>query len=570
MDPKDTKFKEMRILICELVDGTITPERKAELNQILATDPDAVNHYVDFLDIQVLIKSNMSNIEDDFSTPLYSDEIQELAELWRQLAKEERSAPEVDLPKEQPPRELIQKVIYPPREKRNVSKFGIIFLAMNAAAILFFFLFLRFAPSTQSVEVATLTDSIDAKWSGDSTSLDKGVRMVTGNKPLQLREGYAELRFDNQTRVTLEGPAEFQLLADDQLKLIYGRLYAVVPAEAIGFTVKTPSAQIVDLGTEFGVDCSLHSDTSLHVMKGKTVLIAGSKSNKVSIEVQKGVAKKVLAVTQTVSDIPCNDRLFAREISSASRLVWRGETEVSLADIVGGGNGFGTGQLNYGIMIETGKLSTEPLFIGNYNIHYEVPRSVFRSVSVCAAVDGIFVPDSGFGKVVVSSQGHTFDACPDTTATWCVPIINGAQYKPDSDAPFQINGQSYGTREKPGLFLHANIGITYDLNVIRSQIPADKILARFSSIASSLDTAAFGTPGLVDIWILVDGQVRFSKTDMGPSEFLDLDIPLSQEDRFLSLVVTDGVNDRSVGQGYKDGFDWILFGTPELVIESFR
>ena len=102
MEPKDAKFEEMRILICELVDGTITPDRRIKLNQILANDPEAVNHYIDFLDIQVLIKSNMSNIEKDFSAPLCSDELQELAELWRQLAKEERSAPEVKIAEGKP------------------------------------------------------------------------------------------------------------------------------------------------------------------------------------------------------------------------------------------------------------------------------------------------------------------------------------------------------------------------------------------------------------------------------------------------------------------------------------
>ena len=566
MKPKDTKFEEMRILICALVDGTITPDGRAKLNQILANDPEAVNHYVDFLDIQVLIKSNMSNSENDFSIPLYSDEIQELTELWHQLAKEEISAPEINLPEEQPPLELVQKVVYPPREKKKLSKFSI-FTLVNVAAVILFFVILRFTPSGGGVEVAILSDSLHAKWTNVEGEIVNGTSISAGDKNYLLSEGYAEFLFNNQAKLTIEGPAEFTVLAEDQIKLNYGRLYAIVPREAIGFTVKTPSAQIVDLGTEFGVDCSLHSDTSLHVMKGKTVLIAGNKSNKVSIEVQKGVAKKVLASTQTVFDIPCNERLFAREIDSASRLVWRGETEISLADIVGGGNGFGTGRLDYGIMFDTGKLSTGPLFIGNYNLHYKVTQNFFRSVPEFASVDGIFVPDGGSESVVVSSQGHIFEGCPDTTSTWCVPIINGARYKSNSDVQFQINGQIYGTDEKPALFLHANIGITYDLNVIRGQIPAEKTLTRFSSIGSAPNTSPFGVPGLVDVWVLVDGKVRFSKTNMGSSESFSFDIPLSEEDRFLSLIVTDGISDFANNGRNKDGFDWVLLGKPELVIE---
>jgi hypothetical protein len=567
MDPKDAKFEEMRLLICELVDGAITPDRMARLNQILANNPEAVNHYIDFLDIQVLIQSNMSNMQSDVSAPVYSDESRKLSELWRQLAEEEKTAPEIEIPKEQPRQTLIQKVVYPPRQKRKATKLSIAFLTMNAAAILFFFLFLKFAPHWGGVKVATVTDSLNARWANANGQMENGTSLQTGNKSLWLHEGYAELLFENQTKVTIEGPAEFQILTEDQIKLSYGSLYVMVPREAIGFTIKTPFSQIIDLGTEFGVRADLQGDTSLHVTKGKTVLIAGEKSTKKTVEVTEGAAKKVSGQSQAISDISYNDRLFAREINSAANVIWRGQMEIDLADIVGGGNGFGTGRLNHGIMMDTGKLSAGPLFIGDYNIHYKSPRNSFRPVPESAAVDGIFVPDGRNGEVLVSSQGHLFEGCPQTTSTWCVPIINGAQYKSDSDVRFRIKEQTYGTSENPGLFMHANAGITYDLNVIRGMLPAGKSLTRFASIGAVLDVAPYGQPGLADVWILVDGQVRFSKTNVTSSESFQIDIPLRGENRFLSLVVTDGVDDKTDAKRNKDGFDWFLFGTPKLMIE---
>jgi hypothetical protein len=331
MEPKDLKYAEVRILICELIDGTITPDRMAHLNQILAGDPEAVNHYIDFLSIQVLIKSNMSNMENDFSFPLCSDEMKELTELWRRLAQEERSAPEIHISKEKPQRELIPKVVYPPGEKRKASRFSLVVLAMNAAAILFFFLFVKFAPPKGGIEVATLTDSMNAEWANAGGSPERGARLGTRSGNLLLRGGIAELLFDNNAKFVIEGPAEFELLAEDRIDLHYGRIYAKVPAEAMGFTVSTPNSRIIDLGTEFGLRADALGDVYLHVIKGKTALIAGGKSNKVNLEVREGEAKKVSAATSAISDIPCTTELFIRD----TRYLWRGQLDVHFANMIG-------------------------------------------------------------------------------------------------------------------------------------------------------------------------------------------------------------------------------------------
>jgi hypothetical protein len=46
---------------------------------------------------------------------------------------------------------------------------------------------------------------------------------------------------------------------------------------------------------------------------------------------------------------------------------------------------------------------------------------------------------------------------------------------------------------------------------------------------------------VADVWVLVDGQVRFSRMKFrrsdGPAE---IDIPLKPTDRFLTLISTDG------------------------------
>ena len=50
--------------------------------------------------------------------------------------------------------------------------------------------------------------------------------------------------------------------------LLQGRLTVKVPEEAIGFTVQTPSGDVVDLGTEFAVDVGKKGATELYVLDG--------------------------------------------------------------------------------------------------------------------------------------------------------------------------------------------------------------------------------------------------------------------------------------------------------------
>ena len=70
---------------------------------------------------------------------------------------------------------------------------------------------------------------------------------------MRLRHGLAELKYANGAAVILEVPARCVLDSPSRLTLQNGRLSAQVPVEAIGFTVCTPTAMLVDLGTEFGV-----------------------------------------------------------------------------------------------------------------------------------------------------------------------------------------------------------------------------------------------------------------------------------------------------------------------------
>ncbi len=128
-------------------------------------------------------------------------------------------------------------------------------IAATAAAVVLFFGIWQFSNSNQN------TDTFVRIVRVEGTSLKAGERRGAG--AVQLDSGMLRILFDSGVEVTLQGPADFELIKGDLMLLSSGLLTANVPPGAEGFRVDTPSAQITDLGTAFGVH--LDSDGASHV-----------------------------------------------------------------------------------------------------------------------------------------------------------------------------------------------------------------------------------------------------------------------------------------------------------------
>lgn len=91
---------------------------------------------------------------------------------------------------------------------------------------------------------------------------------VPSQRRLRLESGIAELVFSDGARVSLEAPCEFEVRSVGCAYLQLGKLLAVVPKESIGFTVKTPTVDVMDLGTEFGIQVDASRTSTVHVIQG--------------------------------------------------------------------------------------------------------------------------------------------------------------------------------------------------------------------------------------------------------------------------------------------------------------
>lgn len=166
--------------------------------------------------------------------------------------------------------------------------------------------------------VAQLTSSSGAVWVTDTRAPTAGMNLRKGD--LELEEGIAQLTMTSGAKITLAAPAKLQLIDDRSVKLIHGHLAIQVPPQGIGFRVLTPSADVVDLGTEFSIAVDGDGGTEVHVRQG--VVIARPNAGEAVVPILGQEAGRIDADHGDVLSIPFNPNRFAeRDIEPASELI---------------------------------------------------------------------------------------------------------------------------------------------------------------------------------------------------------------------------------------------------------
>jgi hypothetical protein len=300
---KENKLNELIILHLQ---GDNSPQEFEQLKQFLNDDPNAVELYVEqMMQYSALKQPGTVTLKDypEESLPAVLD-----PELWQQLLEQEKTAPAIEIPKEKPKSEPVKmlKIETPPR---HVNKFSLCTALVSAAAMAFAIIYVQIAPPPATT-VATITDSIDAQWAQSKHPADIGSELWNNEGSRWLQKGTVKIEFDYGAKVIIEGPTEFELENAEEMTLHSGRLYAVVPGGATGFTVQTPYSTVIDLGTEFGVKVDFDGSTGVHMFKGKASLIPGQAGKKEEgIDLFAGQAKSINTHGQ-VSDIELHENDF--------------------------------------------------------------------------------------------------------------------------------------------------------------------------------------------------------------------------------------------------------------------
>lgn len=123
-------------------------------------------------------------------------------------------------------------------------------------------------------DICSVSGEANVRWAFDSKHPAVGDKLSGGN--LRLESGVLELTFNSEARVAVQGPAEIKLNGVNSMELQSGKMSAEVPPPAHGFSVKTPDATVVDLGTRFGLDSDADGTGRLDVFEGRVKLMPDS------------------------------------------------------------------------------------------------------------------------------------------------------------------------------------------------------------------------------------------------------------------------------------------------------
>ncbi|TWT78907.1 FecR protein [Planctomycetes bacterium CA13] len=117
--------------------------------------------------------------------------------------------------------------------------------------------------------LAVVTKRSGAQLTAPDVAMELSVGDQVRTGKYELTGGFVELTFDNGVEVIVESPASFEIASQMFMILQSGRLAAKVSPEGDGFTVETPTANIVDFGTEFAVEVLADKSSEVHVFDGE-------------------------------------------------------------------------------------------------------------------------------------------------------------------------------------------------------------------------------------------------------------------------------------------------------------
>ena len=408
---------EIEVLILKAIDGQISEEEFAALCDCLSRNGAMLDYYMEFIALCAgMLKPGETAIPDDCLSDV--EDIGQSA-LWLALAETERTAETIHI--EKPTVRLPVHLVRPdsPGPRQKVSRTALYTAIISTAILLLLSLYVVTHPRESRDAVATLTGGSQAVWTQTEALSGETKRLYT-NSTMLLTEGFAEITFDNKARIILQSPAEINIEDFNQIFLRSGKLSAVIPKTARGFVVRTPGASVVDYGTEFGVTANSFGRTEAHVFTGKVELRSGSDpvrfdAVKSLVQGQAGRVDESGALFAKTMDAQPSS--YVRTLPVQEAFGQPGK-RLDLADLVGGGNGFGTGRECVGIDPATGKVTSELTVVNRTsadNRYYPVMEN--------PCIDGVFVPSGGDTPQVVTSMGHTFD-CPATDRRYWVEITN--------------------------------------------------------------------------------------------------------------------------------------------------
>ena len=300
MTPLTNDFSELSELIGKLADERLSDEDEVRLLGLLRDDPAARDYYLDYMEVHARLDWKLGK-----------GELQRVQHGEEGVAKEgQAQCPQVVTPG--PDFSLLLTGLSSPS-----TSFvgGMLFSYMIAAIVMGVgllvasawqhpddaaFIAWRPGPSDaghagasvpdfrKNLEyVGRITGMVDCQWRSDECRMvdDKLRAKKDGIAPLgvyspvalgdrfTLRSGLLEITYDTGAKVLLQGPVKYEVESKNGGFMSIGKLTGQANTRASrGLAIRTPTAVVTDLGTEFGVEVNAEGQTFSRVYRGSVEL----------------------------------------------------------------------------------------------------------------------------------------------------------------------------------------------------------------------------------------------------------------------------------------------------------
>lgn len=308
---------ELLQLLDELLNQTIDADRHSQLQDILRSDPEAREQYLEYLDLHFDLDRLHQSIGD---LPPNADNLSKLVESTRGAPKEVASDPD-----------SLELMAARARWTWWASLAVAIALCVGVALVATSRNPFESSRLVERKEVSPqsrienrshvqLTQALATKFFGEATP-PLGSFVPLGHE-FALSSGMVELQFPAGATTIIEAPAVFVVTDDARLELASGSCSVHAPEGAEGFRVDTPLGNIIDLGTRFVVNVDQMGDTKVQVVEGEADLFAKQKADEAKspapaerINLRRGQARQLLTGDRVdVLEIPFDEAAYRNQI----------------------------------------------------------------------------------------------------------------------------------------------------------------------------------------------------------------------------------------------------------------
>jgi hypothetical protein len=293
MNLTPSQIEELRSLLARCGDAPMSQAEIERLNELLAADSQAQQMFADYAMLDACLEMVWNDADE-----------QEIGDFANESACEEETAPIVI---------QASPVLHASLSSLHLPLGGLMFSYSVAAVVVAVGLLVGWAchvslpvdrqdiagknpPSTpvpahresSTVSVALITGMVDCRWV-DPHEAPVGFDRIALGRKYALISGLMEISYDTGARVILQGPCEYEVCSEAGGYLVFGKSTARIekkdsekpgrdlskPTSLELFSIRTPTATVVDLGTEFGVEVDKSGASMTHVYQGKVELRVG-------------------------------------------------------------------------------------------------------------------------------------------------------------------------------------------------------------------------------------------------------------------------------------------------------